>query len=520
MLFPFLIQAFLTVILLGLFCHLAYRKWAGRRALRLPPGPLQLPILGNVHQLPQDYQEKTLARWGRQYGDIVFAQLFRTPAVIISSVSVAKDLMEKRSANYSSRPHFVLQTELMGWDSAITHMPYNDRFRKHRKWIQDAIQSKSALLSFRSLQYRETYTFLTSITESPDEFMSHIRRFAAALIMEITYGHTITSLNDQFLRIAERATTETVANGSPGSMLVDFFPILKHMPLWMPGAGFLRRAAQVKYHVRRMLDKPYDLVKNRLATGTASPSFTSALLEQASRGNVSNPEEEEEDIKGAAGVLFAAGSDTTVSVLSTFLLAMVLHPEVYQKAQTEIHQVTGGTRLPGFEDREQLPYLACVLKELLRWHCPVPLGIPHLASVSDEYSGYDIPQGSLIIPNIWAMTQRTDVFPDPSTFRPERFMEPGGQVTDSIDPANMVFGFGRRVCPGQDFADASIWLLIANMVATMDISRAQDTRGNDITPSASFTSGFVSHPKPFKCRISPRSASVIKLISDMSTIHA
>lgn len=286
----------------------------------------------------------------------------------------------------------------------------------------------------------------------------------------------------------------------------------------MPGAGFKKRAARVKYHVRRMLDTPYDMVKNRMATGTASPSFTSALIEQALRRSALSMEEEE-DIKGAAGVLFAAGSDTTVSVLSTFLLAMVLNPEVYAKAQDEMTLVTGDTRLPVFEDRESLPYLECMLKELLRWHCPVPLGIPHLASIADEYSGYDIPQGSMIIPNIWAMTQRSDVFPDPAAFRPERFQEPDGKVADMIDPTNMVFGFGRRACPGQQFAEASIWLLIANMIATMDISKARDALGNEIKPAASFSSGFVSHPNPFQCRIRPRSENAMKLVSDMSAMH-
>ncbi|EMD32760.1 hypothetical protein CERSUDRAFT_118484 [Gelatoporia subvermispora B] len=511
-------QAILVLIFLVPLCRLAYRRWNGTVADQLPPGPPKLPLLGNVHQLPQEYQERTLANWGRKYGDIVFAQLFRTPAIIISSATIAKDLMEKRSANYSSRPSFILQTELMGWDSAITHMPYNDRFRKHRKWIQDAIQSKPALLSYRPLQYRETYTFLSSITETPGDFMSHIRRFSASLIMDITYGHTVTSLDDQFLQIAERATTETVENGSPGSMLVDFFPVLKHLPLWMPGAGFKRRAARVKYHVRRMLDTPYNMVKNRLTAGTATASFTSALIETASNGNFLNAEEEE-DIKGAAGVLFAAGTDTTVSVLATFMLAMVLHPEVYQRAQQEIDEATGGLRLPDFDDRQHLPYLECVLKELLRWHCPVPLGIPHLASSSDEYGGKYIPQGSMIIPNIWAMTQRPDEYPDPSVFRPERFMKQDGHVPESIDPANMVFGFGRRVCPGQDFADTSMWLLIANLVATMNITKARDASGNASTPQASFTSGFVSHPKPFECSITPRSEKVMKIISDTSAIH-
>lgn len=87
--------------------------------------------------------------------------------------------------------------------------------------------------------------------------------------------------------------------------------------------------------------------------------------------------------------------------MKTFVLAMVLHPEVYRKAQEEIDRVVGPERLPDFEDREQLPYLECLLKEvyrcvdgrrrtrrtscracahpftLVRWNAPVPLGESH-----------------------------------------------------------------------------------------------------------------------------------------------
>ena len=53
--------------------------------------------------------------------------------------------------------------------------------------------------------------------------------------------------------------------------------------------------------------------------------------------------------------------------MKTFILAMVLHPNVYKKAQAEIDRVVGPERLPDFEDREQLPYLDCVLKEVFRY---------------------------------------------------------------------------------------------------------------------------------------------------------
>ncbi|OBZ74506.1 O-methylsterigmatocystin oxidoreductase [Grifola frondosa] len=393
---------------------------------------------------PLEYQQRKFADWGRQYGDVVYAKLFRTPALVLNSKEAAQDLLEKKSAKYSDRPDFILLSELMGWDSVITHMPYGDRFRKHRKWIQDAFQYKRAVMSYRRIHFRETYTLLTGLLQKPEDFMAHIKRWSAGMILEITYGHRVMSLNDKYIKIAERATVETVRAGSPGSMLVDFFPILKVLPIWAPGAGFKRDALKIRGLVRTMLDTPFNMVKVAMATGTALPSFTAALLEDTlCHGSASATDEE--DIKGAAGVLFGAGTDTTVTVLSTFVLAMVLHPEVYKKTQEEIDRVVGHDRLPDFDDRDALPYLECVLREVYRWNPPVPLA-----------------------------------------------------------------------CPGQLFADTSLWLAMANIAATLDIHKALDSSGREITPEPLFHSGFVSHPHEFICDFRPRSEKALGMVAQMS----
>ncbi|OBZ74478.1 O-methylsterigmatocystin oxidoreductase [Grifola frondosa] len=464
-----MIAAFILSVILMTFLYVKYGK--GDAIIRLPPGPKALPILGNVHQLPLEYQQQTLASWGKIYGDVIFAKFFQTPALVLNSRNAAEDLLEKKSAKYSDRPRFIF----MGWDSVLNNLSYGERFRKHRKWIQDAFQAKPALMSYRPLQRRETYTLLLGLMNRPADVQEHLRRWAAAMIMEITYGHRVTSLHDK----------------KPRLDLVDFFPILKNLPTWMPGAGFKRQAFEVRRLVRTLLDTPFEMVKDAMLAGVALPSFTATLLEEAL--TIGGPSAaEEEDIKGAAGVVYAAGTDTTVTALSTFVLAMVLHPKIYQKAREEIDRVVGHGRLPDFDDRESLPYLECVIKEVFRWNCPVPLGVPHRLMSVDNYRGYEIPAGSMIIPNIWGMMQDAELYPEP------------------------VFGFGRRICPGQEFAYSSIWLAAASIIATLDICKSRDEFGNEVTPAASFISGFVSHPTPFTCEFRPRSEETYDLVAQMS----
>lgn len=90
-----------------------------------------------------------------------------------------------------------------------------------------------------------------------------------------------------------------------------------------------------------------------------------------------------------------------MSVISTFFLAMTLHPEVQRKAHEEIDRVVGRDRLPTFADRDSLPYVEAVFKESFRWHALTPLGLPHVTTADDVCEGYLIPKGAIILPNIW-----------------------------------------------------------------------------------------------------------------------
>jgi cytochrome P450 len=91
---------------------------------------------------------------------------------------------------------------------------------------------------------------------------------------------------------------------------------------------------------------------------------------------------------------------TAASVLNVIYL-MLAHPEVQEKAQEELDRVVGRQRLPDFSDRERLPYINAILKEILRWYPTTPLGIPHLSTEDDEYKGMAIPKSTLIVTNIW-----------------------------------------------------------------------------------------------------------------------
>lgn len=80
---------------------------------------------------------------------------------------------------------------------------------------------------------------------------------------------------------------------------------------------------------------------------------------------------------------------------------MALFPDVQRKAQQELDAVLGGDRLPQCEDRDNLPYVNALVKEVFRWHPVAPMGVPHVSTEDDICEGYFIPKGSSILTNIW-----------------------------------------------------------------------------------------------------------------------
>lgn len=168
-----------------------------------------------------------------------------------------------------------------------------------------------------------------------------------------------------------------------------------------------------------------------------------------------------------------------------------MYPDIQKRAQAEVDAlVLRERRLPTIADRVYLPYIDAIVQEVFRWAPPAPIGIFHATSEDDEYQGYFIPKNATVIPNIWAMTHDPDMYPDPFTFNPDRFLSTQGHERQR-DPRQIIFGFGRRSCPGQHLGDASVFIQIATTLATLELSKPLDANGGVIEPEVGFTTAVV-----------------------------
>ncbi|KAI0064183.1 cytochrome P450 [Artomyces pyxidatus] len=176
------------------------------------------------------------------------------------------------------------------------------------------------------------------------------------------------------------------------------------------------------------------------------------------------------------------------------MLAFVFYPSAQKRAQAELDRVVGRGRLPTFEDQPLLPYVSAVCRELLRWHVIVPLSIAHSPTKDDIYDRMFIPKGTPMLMNAWAILHGPEVYPasDPEGFKPERFLTTEGALND--DDVQGAFGLRRRSCVRLHFANSMLWIMVASVLATFDVTKTKDGRGNEIPVDVNDSDGFVSHP--------------------------
>ncbi|KAJ8469185.1 hypothetical protein ONZ51_g9161 [Trametes cubensis] len=437
-----------------------------------------------------------------KYGDLVYLDAFGQPILILGTHEIAVDLLDKRSSKYSDRAISPI-VQLGGFDWVVVFIRYGPLWRRHRRAFHRFF-NPNAVKQFRPIQRDHIGHFLTNLLSTPDDFSEHIRHLFTATIMRITYGLNIAEEDEDYATIAEEALSAFSDLLVPGKYLVELFPSLRKIPAWFPGAQFKRDAAEGKKAVYRIRDTPWERTLKLIREGTAEPSITTAMLDRIPTLPAQEASDEEELTKYITAAVYGGGADTTLATIHALFMLMAKYPEVQEKAHAELDKVVGPNRLPDFSDETALPYISAIAKECIRWHTVVPLGIPHKLTEDDEYRGYFIPKGTVVVANIWHYSHDERHYHNPHEFIPERFLKNGQLDPDVLDPTNFAFGYGRRICPGRHFAEGSLFLIAASVLHTLSVSPPVDENGVPMDIDCGVVSGVIAYPEPFKCTIKPR----------------
>ncbi|KAF1845289.1 cytochrome P450 [Cucurbitaria berberidis CBS 394.84] len=476
----------------------------GRRPVGYPPGPPTLPLIGNLHLMPKEKAHLQFQKWAEEYGPVYSLILGTKVMIVLSSDQAIKDLLDKRSGIYSSRPDMYIGRVVSGGLRMLL-MEYGGTWRMIRKIVHNNLNIKAAR-TYVPYQDLENKAMLVGFLETPDLFIEHIRRYTNSLTTQMIFGFRTTSIHDPKLKqLFDGFEKFSKVTGTQTAALLDLYPLLRALPdIALP----LRRYAKKLHEKENELYVGHWLnVKQAIKKGTARPCFCLDLVRAQDEEGFSD------SLAGyVSGSLLEAGSDTTAATLVGFIQAMVLFPEVAKAAQEELDRVCG-TRFPTLDDEPDLPYIRGCVKESMRWMPTDILGVPHAVIRDDEYMGYKIPKGAGVMWNVWAIHNDPKRHPDPRRFEPARYANDHQTAAEAANNSNaakrdhFVFGAGRRLCQGMHIAERSLFLAIARLLWAFDFHTARGANGNEIIPDAGdLTEGMLVQPKPFQARIVPRNS--------------
>ncbi|KAG1858561.1 cytochrome P450 [Suillus subluteus] len=458
--------------------------------LPLPPGPRRLPFLGNALQLDTKRPWLTYTAWGKIYGKIIHSRILGIDMIIINSESIARELLDKRSGIYSDRP-VIPTNEMAGLGFNTVLLPYGETLRQHRKIFHQVLRAEASV-SYHGMYSRHANELVFNLLKATGDLQKPIQAYTASLIMAVTYGHPVRGTQDPFLaRTQELLDIARHLLSPERAAMFTALPFLKKLPVWC-FRGAYALMGRCRELCQQLLNEPFNEVKAQMANGTASQSLVADFLSQADDGA------DEDTMKAVALMGYIGGIDTSTSTLHVFLMAMMLYPDVQARARAEINQVVMHDKMPSIDDRPSLPYLDAVLREVLRWYPPIPLGMAHATTTDDTYGGYFIPKGSsyesglhrLIYSSIRALSRDEDIFPDASRFDPTRHLTADGKLKDNF-VHHFAFGHGRRVCPGRFFVENSLWTAAAAVLAVLRIDHARDSNGDKIEVKPEISTGMV-----------------------------
>ncbi|KAJ7617068.1 cytochrome P450 [Roridomyces roridus] len=463
------------------------RRSSGSVAV-LPPGPKGLPLVGNVFQVPGKHMATYFRRLCEKYGGMVSLNMAGSTFILLGTMDLAKEVMEKRSTKFSDRPTLPIYRYID--PDQIYWAFFSGRTQFVGRKLTGGIMAGVRAGETEALQHFEALTTVNRILDNRGRGWFHeMERTSASAVLSAAFGLGCPTGEEPELKQIIRSLTELVHAVTPSTSIINMLPSLDLLPGPMPwrkwGAEFRRREDE-------LFDKLGDHAK---ASGmnTWAASFANGDSKSG------------RDTRRLINIFSIAAIDTTTAQMQSFVLACLLHPSWIGRAQAQIDAVVGEDRMPTFQDRAQLPYVEAVVRETLRWRLPVRMGIPHQSTADDilEYKGqeYFIPKGSIVYAVSWAIEHDENCYENPEEFLPERFLE-GQKLKSGYETS--AFGFGRRVCPGVPFAERSMWINVAMILWAFDIHKsAHCSYGESDTE---FKGEFTNPPLEFPAVFAPRSA--------------
>ncbi|KAL2243907.1 UNVERIFIED_CONTAM: cytochrome [Sesamum indicum] len=457
--------------LLGLISLYFIAKWLHKPRKKLPASPPKLPILGNLHQLSA-LTHRSLRSLGRKYGPLMLLHFGSRPVIVVQSADAASQIMKTNDLIFADKPGSRTTRRLFYDMKDISVAPYGEYWRKLKSVCILQLLSSKRVQSFNFIREEETALLVKRIkshcpSRSPVNLSELFTSLTNDVICRAAFGRKYSDGEGgkKFLMLLTEVL-QLVGSVSIG----EFIPCLS----WINRVnGFDNRVDKVAKDVDAFLEM---VIQEHLNEGLQSccvadqdesrVNFVDILL-NIYKDNNTGVSIDKDSIKAIILDVYAAGIETTSTVLEWAMTELLRHPSAMKKLQTEVREIVKDKQDITENDLKKMHYLKAVIKENLRFHTPIPLLVPRVARKDVKIMGYDISAGTMVITNAWAIGRDPVSWDEPEKFRPDRFLNSSkdfkGQDFDFIP-----FGAGRRGCPGIAFAMATKEFVLANLVQKFD----------------------------------------------------
>lgn len=485
-------SSFLAVLMATAILLLVLRhgRNSHRHRYRLPPGPKPWPIIGNLHLLGA-LPHRSLRELSKRYGPLIQLRLGSFPVVVGSSAETARFFLKTHDAASAGRPRTAAGRHTAYNYSDMLWSPYGAHWRRLRRVCLAELFSAARLGSFEHIRRDEVRALLRGLHDASGIGMPVVVKvkehlFAATLgmISRMVLGNKYVGKDagsgsamepEEFMRVMEEFF---FLNGALN--VGDFVPWLG----WLDLQGYVGRMKNVAWaldaFMERVLDE-HDARRRLEGDGSFVAKDMADVLRLQQRRQIESGDEEGEplerdSVKALAMDLIAGGTNTNAVTLEWAMSELLRNPAAMDAAGEELGRVVGRGRLVREDDIQSLPYLRAVVKETLRLHPVGTLLAPHEAQedatvpafVSGNGVSYDVPAGTRVLVNVWAIARDPALWgPKPEEFRPERFLEGGGNSGVDVvgqDMELLPFGAGRRMCPGYGLGIKVVQICLANLI--------------------------------------------------------
>ncbi|XP_023749233.1 geraniol 8-hydroxylase [Lactuca sativa] len=434
------------------------------RRRRLPPGPVRLPIIGNLLHIGSKPHE-SLAKLAHKHGPLMTIRLGSITSVVASTPDAARQILQLNDDACSGRLVPDVNNALKHPEATILWMPPDKTWRAMRKALNLYLTNRQKLDSLSYLRQNVVAGMVDFIRESAEKKATvDIGQLAFAVALN-QMSNTILSQNVTNY-VSEniggfKSAVETYMEMLGKFNIADIFPVLKPLD-----PQHIRRQAKSAFNWLDEVIEGFvsERLKNRELKVSSSGDMLDSLLDYSQENEaIFNLQH----INSLLVDIFIAGTDTTSNTITWAMTELLLNPDMLSRLRKEVRQIVGEDGKIEEAKIMELPYLDAVIKETMRLHLAAPLLAPHKTESEVQLGNYIIPTNTQILVNAWAIARDPRYWENPLVFMPERFL--ANQVDYKGKHFEFIpFGSGRRRCPGMPLAHRLVRLLLASFVYHFD----------------------------------------------------